>query len=65
MDRGANYPSWMALSSRRVELEQQSGDETEEEHSQQDCQMPRRAVNPQRWDEAGEASFDPMEFSDG
>lgn len=39
VDRGANYPSWTALSSRRVELEQQSGDETEEEHSQQDCQM--------------------------
>lgn len=46
-----------------MELEQQSGDETEEEHSQQDCQ--RRAVNPQRWDEAGEASFDPVEVSDG
>lgn len=55
MDRGANYPSWTALSSRRVELEQQSGDETEEEHSQQDCQMLRCAVNPRRREEAGEA----------
>lgn len=45
---GPNYPSWTALSRASGELEQQSGDETEEEHSQQDSQMLRCAVSLQR-----------------
>lgn len=54
VDRGANYPSWMTFSSRRVKLERQSEDETEEEHSRQDSQKLRYGVSPQKREKEGE-----------
>lgn len=58
VDRGSNYPSWMTLSSRRMRIEWQSEDETEEENSQQDSQILRYSESSQKRKKEEETSFD-------
>lgn len=55
MDRGANYPSWTALSSGRVEPEQQSGDETEESAGLSDVEMCCQSTEARRGEGGREA----------